>query len=49
MIELLELFQAGLTITAVGLAAVALPVTVITDAELPDIKPILESVEHITN
>ena len=49
MVELLQLLEAGLTITAVTIAAVVLPVAVVTDAELPDIKPILESVEHITN
>ena len=49
MVGLLELLQAGMTITAVTIAAVVLPVAVVTDAELPDIKPILESVEHITN
>ena len=49
MVELLQLVQAGLAVTAVTIAAVVLPVAVVTDAELPDIKPILESVEHITN
>ena len=48
MIELLELFQAGLTITAVGLAAVALPVTVITDADIPDLKPLIETLAKDT-
>ena len=49
MVGLLELLQAGMTITAVSIVAVTLPVAVVTDVELPDIKPILESVEHITN
>ena len=48
MVELLELIQAGLMVTAVTLSAVALPVSVVTDVEMPDIKPVLESVEHIT-
>ena len=48
MVELLQLIEAGLTITAVTLAAVTLPVAIVTDAELPDIKPLLESVEEQT-
>ena len=45
MVELLELIQAGLMVTAVTLSAVALPVAVVTDAEMPDIRPLLESLE----
>jgi len=45
MVELLQLFQAGLTVTAVTIAAVTLPVAVVTDAELPDIKPLIEVLE----
>ena len=48
MVELLQLIEAGLTITVVTLAAVTLPVAIVTDAELPDIKPLLESVEEQT-
>ena len=48
MVELLELAQAGLTLTAITIAAVTLPVAIVTDAELPDIKPLLESVEEQT-
>ena len=48
MVELLELVQAGLTVTAVTIAAVTLPVAVITDAEMPDLKPLIESVEEQT-
>ena len=48
MVELLQLVQAGMTITAVTLAAVTLPVAVVTDAEMPDIKPLMESVEEKT-
>ena len=40
MVELLQLIEAGLTVTAVTLAAVTLPVAVVTDSELPDIYPI---------
>ena len=45
MAELLQLFQAGLAVTAVTIAAVTLPVAVVTDAELPDIKPLIEVLE----
>ena len=45
MVEFLQLLQAGLTVTAVTLAAVSLPVAVITDSELPDIKPLIEIIE----
>ena len=45
MVELLQLTQAALTVTAVTLAAVTLPVAVVTDAELPDIKPLIEVLE----
>ena len=48
MVELLELIQAGLMVTAVTLSAVALPVAVVTDAEMPNITPLIESVEQIT-
>ena len=46
MVELLQLLQAGLTVTAVTLAAVSLPVAVITDSELPDLKPLIEVLEE---
>ncbi len=42
MVELLELIQAGLMVTAVTLSAVSLPLSVVTDAEMPDIKPLIE-------
>ena len=45
MVELLELIQAGLMVTAVTLSAVALPVSVVTDAELPSLEPLLEVLE----
>ena len=48
MVALLELIQAGLMVTAVTLSAVALPVAVVTDAEMPNITPLIESVEQIT-
>ena len=48
MVELLQLLEAGLTITAVTLAAVTVPVAIVTDVEMPDIKPLIESVEEQT-
>tara|TARA_B100000131_G_scaffold188425_1_gene181374 strand:+ start:455 stop:607 length:153 start_codon:yes stop_codon:yes gene_type:complete len=45
LVELLELAQAGLTLTAITIAAVTLPVAVVTDAELPDITPLVEVLE----
>ena len=48
MVELLELIQAGLMVTAVTLSAVALPVAVVTEAEMTNITPLIESVEQIT-
>ena len=44
MVELLQLVQAGLAVTAVTLAAVTLPVAVVTDGELPDITPLIETI-----
>ena len=48
MVELLELIQAGLMVTAVTLSAVTLPVSMVTDTEMPDLKPLLEMVEDGT-
>ena len=48
MVELLQLVQAGMTITAVTIAAVTLPVAIVTEAEMPDLKPLIESVEEQT-
>ena len=45
MVELLQLVETGLVVTAVTLAAVTLPVAVVTDSELPDIKPLIEIIE----
>ena len=45
MVELLQLVETGLAVTVVTLAAVTLPVAIITDSELPDIKPLIEVVE----
>ena len=48
MVELLQLVQAGLAVTAVTIAAVTLPVAIVTDAEMPDLKPLIEIVEEQT-
>ena len=45
MVELLQLFQAGLAVTAVTIAAVTLPVSIVTDGEVPDLEPIIEVLE----
>ncbi len=45
MVELLELLQTGLMVTAVTLSAVSLPVAVVTDADMPDIEPLMEILE----
>ena len=45
MVEFLQLLEATLTVTALTLAAVTLPVAVITDAEMPDLKPLIEVLE----
>jgi len=42
MVALLELLEAGLVFTAVSIVAVAAPVSILTDAELPDIAPLIE-------
>jgi len=45
MVELLQLLEAGITVTAVTLAAITLPVAIVTDAELPDISPLIEIID----
>ena len=46
MVELLQLIEAGLVGTAVVLAAVTVPVAIVSDAEMPDIKPLIEIIEE---
>ena len=43
MVELLQLVQAGLTVTAVTLTVAAAPVAIITGQSLPDLGPLIES------
>ncbi len=45
MAELLQLIEAGLTVTVVTLATVTIPVALVTDAEMPDIAPLVEILE----
>ena len=40
-----QLLEASLVVTAVTLSAVALPVSVVTDAELPSLETLLEVLE----
>ncbi len=46
MAELLQLFQAGLAVTAVAIATVTLPASVVTDVEVPDLKPLMEALDY---
>ena len=46
MVGLLELLEAGLTLTLVTIAAVTVPVAIVSDAEMPDIKPLIEMIEE---
>ena len=46
MVELLQLLEASLMITAVTLSAVTLPVAVVTDSEMPSLEPLIEIMEE---
>ena len=48
MVELLQLAQAGLTVTAVALTVAVAPVAILTGTDIPDITPLMESVEEKT-
>ena len=45
MVELLQLIETGLVVTAVTLAAVTVHVAVVTDTPMPDLKPLIEVLE----
>ena len=45
MVELLQLIEAGLAVTAVTITAVTIPVAVVTDVDIPDIKPLMEVIQ----
>ena len=45
MVDLLHLVQTGMAVTAVTIAAVTLPVALVTDTELPDLTPLIEVLE----
>ena len=42
MVELLQLVEAGLTLTAVSIAVVVAPAAIITGTDLPSISPLIE-------
>jgi len=42
MVEILELAQAGLTVTAVAITVAVAPVAIITGEPLPDLTPLIE-------
>ena len=46
MVELLELAQAGLTVTAVAITVAVAPVDILTGEDIPDITPLIEVIEE---
>ena len=46
MVELLQLTEAVLVATAVGLTVVAAPVSILTGNEIPDITPLIETLDQ---
>ena len=46
MVEVLQLLEAGLVFTAVTLAAVTVPVAVVTDTPMPDLQPLIEQISE---
>ena len=44
MVELLELAQAGLTVTAVAITVAVAPVAILTGEDIPDITPLIENI-----
>ena len=46
MVELLELAQAGLTVTAVAITVAVAPVAILTGEDIPDITPLIEVIEE---
>tara|TARA_B100000287_G_scaffold288247_1_gene271655 strand:- start:2461 stop:2622 length:162 start_codon:yes stop_codon:yes gene_type:complete len=46
MVELLQLLEAGLTLTAVSMTVVMAPAAIITGEPLPDISPMIEQSIH---
>tara|TARA_Y100001970_G_scaffold255640_1_gene332539 strand:- start:1889 stop:2041 length:153 start_codon:yes stop_codon:yes gene_type:complete len=45
MVELLELVQAGLAVTAVGLSVAVTPVSIISGEPIPDLEPLMEQLQ----
>ncbi len=46
MVELLQLIEAGLTVTAVTIAAVTYPAALLTGSDPPDISPLVETISE---
>ena len=46
MVELLELAQAGLTVTAVAITVAVAPVAILTGEDIPDITPLIVVIEE---
>ena len=46
MVELLELAQAGLAVTAVAITVAVAPVAILTGEDIPDITPLIEVIEE---
>ena len=46
MVELLQLVQAGLAVTAVTITVATAPVAIVTGNEVPDITPLLEIIDQ---
>ena len=45
MVELLQLIETGLVVTAVTITVATAPVAIMTGSEIPDIKPLIKVLE----
>ena len=45
MVELLQLLQTGLAVTAVTITVATAPVAILTGEEIPDVAPLIESLD----
>ena len=46
MVELFQLIETGLTVTAVTITVAAAPVAIVTGNDVPDIRPLLEIIDQ---
>ena len=46
MVELLELVQTGLTVTAVGLSVAVAPISILSGEPVPDLEPLMEQLRE---